>query len=234
MKLTILMPCLNEKDTILDCVREAQEFLRSRAIDGEVLVVDNGCTDWSPIIALDAGARVEYEPEKGYGNAVRRGIREAQGDYIIMGDCDGSYDFSDLDDILCELENGSMLCMGNRFKGGIEPGAMPLLHRIGVPILSSIARCRVGKTGHRVCVGDFHCGLRGMNTRFMQELDFTSGGMEFATEMIVQTALKTDKITEVPVLLRKDKRVKTKKHLRTFRDGLRHLRYIRAISVNVN
>lgn len=218
MELTILMPCCNEAATVVSCIREAKAYLTSRGIDGEVLVADNASTDASRCLAEAAGADVILVPERGYGHAVRGGIAGARGKYIIMGDCDGSYDFSCLDDMLACLRNGWDLVIGNRFLGGIQPGAMPFLHRyVGVPLLSFLGRIRFHQK-----VGDFHCGLRGFSRESAEELTFRCGGMEFATEMIGRYADAGKSVCQVPVPLRKDLR-NNRGHLRTVRDGMRHL-----------
>lgn len=218
MELTILMPCLNEAATVAGCVQEAAEYLRSRGISGEVLVADNGSSDHSRELAAAAGAQVISVPEKGYGNALRQGILAAKGRYIIMGDCDGSYDFSDLDPILEKLRQAWHLVIGNRFSGKIAPGAMPFSHRyFGVPLLSWMGRCRF-----KVTVSDFHCGLRGAVRTAALEAGLQSSGMEFATEMIGRFADAGFRIAQVPVNLRKDLR-QGPGHLRTVPDGIRHL-----------
>ena len=218
MELTILMPCLNEAASVAFCVREAAAYLESRGIPGEVLIADNGSTDGSPELARSAGARVVCIPEKGYGNAIRGGIRAAGGKYIIVGDCDGSYDFSDLDPLLDQLRQGWHLVIGDRFSGSIQPGAMPFWHRyLGVPLLSWLGRWKF-----RVEVPDFHCGLRGFLRSAALEAGLQSSGMEFATEMIGRFADAGFRISWVPVPLRKDLR-QHPGHLRTIPDGFRHL-----------
>ena len=218
MELTILMPCLNEAASVVACVQEAAAYLQSRKIRGEVLVADNGSTDGSPELAAAAGARVITVAEKGYGNAIRGGIAAAEGRYIIIGDCDGSYDFSALDPILERLHQGWHLVVGNRFAGHIAPGAMPFSHRyLGVPFLSWLGRFRFG-----VDLSDFHCGLRGISRAAALEAGFQCGGMEFATEMIGRFADAGFSVTQVPVSLRKDLR-QHPGHLRTIPDGFRHL-----------
>ena len=221
MELTILMPCLNEAATVAGCVREAIAYLTSRGIAGEVLIADNDSTDDSRQIAAAAGGRVIPVPERGYGNAIRGGILAAKGKYIIIGDCDGSYDFSNLDPILSKLRQGWQLVVGNRFSGGIAPGAMPFSHRyFGVPLLSWLGRLRF-----RVDISDFHCGLRGAARSAILEVGLQSCGMEFSTEMIGRFAEAGFRICQVPVPLRKDSR-QGKGHLRTIRDGIRHLMLI--------
>ena len=220
--LTILMPCLNEEETIAFCIREAQQFIRESRINAEILIVDNGSVDASSQVARDLGARVVVEEKHGYGNAVRAGIREAKGTYIIMGDCDGSYDFCNLSPFMKKLDAGFSLVVGNRLCREMEKGAMPPLHRhLGVPLLSCLARVRFQIDG----VHDFHCGQRGFCRETAQKMLFKTEGMEFATEMIVEFAQAGERICEIPIVLRKDRR-NGKSHLRTFRDGWRHLRYI--------
>lgn len=221
MELTILMPCLNEAATVAGCVREAAAYLACRKIAGEILIADNGSSDNSRELAAAAGARVITVPEKGYGNAIRGGIQAARGQYIIIGDCDGSYDFSNLDPILEKLRQGWHLVIGNRFAGGIMPGAMPFIHRyFGVPLLSWLGRCRF-----RVNVSDFHCGLRGAVRTAALEAGLRCPGMEFATEMIGRFADAGFRICQVSVPLRKDLR-QGPGHLRTLPDGIRHLMLI--------
>ena len=218
MELTILMPCLNEASTVSDCVREALAYLASRQIVGEVLIADNGSADGSRELAEAAGARVITVLEKGYGNAIRGGILASRGQYVIIGDCDGSYDFSGLDPILENLRQGWQLVVGNRFSGGIAPGAMPFSHRyLGVPLLSWLGRCRF-----HVDVSDFHCGLRGVRREAALNAGLQTGGMEFSTEIIGRFADAGFSICQVPVALRKDRR-RGPGHLRTIPDGIRHL-----------
>lgn len=218
MELTILMPCLNEAAAVAFCVREAAAYLRSREIMGEVLIADNGSSDRSRELAAAAGARVITVPEKGYGSALRGGIAAAKGQYIIIGDCDGSYGFSDLDPIVEKLRDGWQLVVGDRFSGGIAPGAMPFSHRyLGVPLLSWLGRKR-----YRVELSDFHCGLRGISKEAALTVEFQTTGMEFATEMIGRFADAGFRITQVPVGLRRDLR-RGPGHLRTIPDGLRHI-----------
>lgn len=221
VELTILMPCLNEAETVGICVQKASQFLQDNAIDGEVLVSDNGSTDGSPEIAQRAGARVVSAEEKGYGAALMTGIDHARGTYVIMGDADDSYDFSALHEFIHHLRNGADLVMGNRFKGGIEPRAMPPLHRyLGNPVLSAVGRAFFGSR-----VGDFHCGLRGFRRDAISELGLMSKGMEFASEMVVKATLLGLRIDEVPTVLYPDGRTRPP-HLRTWRDGWRHLRFL--------
>jgi len=221
MELTILMPCLNEAETLALCIRKARAFLEKNNIDGEVLIADNGSTDGSADIAAAEGARVVHAPVKGYGSALIKGCKEAKGRYVIMGDCDDSYDFSNLMPFLEKLREGEDLVVGNRFAGGIEKGAMPWSHRhIGNPFLSFIGRKRFHSK-----VKDFHCGLRGYNREAILSLDLQTTGMEYASEMIVKAGLKGLKVTEVPTRLKKDGR-SGRPHLRSVRDGFRHLKFL--------
>ena len=220
-ELTILMPCLDEAGTVARCVRKAAAFLSRTRINGEVLVADNGSTDQSPALAEAAGARVIRVPERGYGMALAAGIAAAEGRYVIMGDADDSYDFSRLDAFVEKLRQGYPLVMGNRFKGAILSGAMPLLHRyLGNPVLSFFGRLFFGAR-----VGDFHCGLRGFDRAAVATLDLRTPGMEFASELVVKAALAGWRIAEVPTVLHPDGRGRPP-HLRTWRDGWRHLRFL--------
>jgi glycosyltransferase involved in cell wall biosynthesis len=220
-ELTILMPCLNEAETIGVCVRKALEYIRSRGLAGEVVIADNGSTDGSRKIAEELGARIVAIGRKGYGSALLGGIEAARGRYVIMGDADDSYDFSDLDPFVEKLRAGYQLVMGNRFAGGIEPGAMPPLHRyLGNPVLTM-----VGRLFFAAPIRDFHCGLRGFDRTAIRRLDLTTLGMEFASEMVVKSTLRRIKMTEVPTVLRRDGRSRPP-HLRSWRDGWRHLRFL--------
>ena len=221
VELTILMPCLNEEATIGICISKGFEFIRKNNIQGEILIADNGSTDQSIRIAEKLGARVVHVTEKGYGNALSAGINSALGKYIIMGDSDDSYDFTDLMTFLEKLREGYDLVMGNRFTGGIQEGAMPFLHRyIGNPVLSFI-----GRIFFRIPIRDFHCGLRGFNRDKILKIQLNTTGMEFASEMVVKSALNQLRITEVPTRLSKDGR-DHQPHLNTWRDGWRHLRFL--------
>lgn len=221
LELTILMPCLNEAETIATCIGKAMTFLRANGITGEVLIADNGSTDGSRDIAQSLGARVHPVEERGYGAALLGGMSAARGRYIIMGDADDSYDFSALAPFIDRLRAGADLVMGNRFKGGISPGAMPPLHRyLGNPVLSFL-----GRLFFNVPTGDFHCGLRGFNRERFLSLDLRTTGMEFASEMVVRAALASYRIEEVPTRLHPDGRSRPP-HLRTWRDGWRHLRFL--------
>ncbi len=221
LELTILMPCLNEAETLGVCVDKAMAYLARSGMSGEVLIADNGSTDGSQAIATAGGARVVAVPERGYGSALKGGIAAARGRYIIMGDADDSYDFSKLDAFVQQLRAGSDIVMGNRFQGGIGPGAMPFLHRyLGNPVLSFL-----GRLFFRINVGDFHCGLRGFNTAAVRGLRLETSGMEFASEMVVRASIAGLDIAEVPTTLKKDGRSRPP-HLKTWRDGWRHLRFL--------
>jgi hypothetical protein len=221
VELTIMMPCLNEAETIEVCVMKALGFLRRAGVSGEVLIADNGSTDGSQRMAEALGARVVPVFERGYGAALMGGMRAARGRYVIMGDADDSYDFENLDLMVAELRDGADLVMGNRFQGGIAKGAMPFLHRyIGNPVLSMI-----GRVFFKIPVGDFHCGLRGFHRESMLALGLQSPGMEFASEMVVKTAINGLKMVEVPTTLAVDGRSRAP-HLKTWRDGWRHLRFL--------
>lgn len=201
-ELTILMPCLNESETLATCIMKAKAYLERSGVDGEVLIADNGSTDGSQEIARSLGARVVDVAQKGYGAALLGGIAVARGKYTIMGDADDSYDFSSLQVFVDKLRQGVDLVMGNRFKGGIAPGAMPLLHRyLGNPVLSWI-----GRLFFRISIGDFHCGLRGFNTEAIRRCSLKTTGMEFASEMVVKASLYGLSMAEVPTTLAKDGR----------------------------
>ncbi len=220
-EITILMPCLNEAETLATCIRKALAFLKGAGLSGEVLVADNGSTDGSREIAASQGARVWPVAERGYGSALLAGIRAAHGKYVIMGDSDDSYDFSRLDPFVEKLRAGFQLVMGNRFAGGILPGAMPALHRyLGNPVLTTI-----GRLFFRSSCKDFHCGLRGFDREAILRLDLQAPGMEFASEMVVKATIAKFSIAEVPTTLSPDGRTRPP-HLRSWRDGWRHLRFL--------
>jgi len=221
LELTVVIPCLNEALTIQACVREAINGMTTAGIAGEVLVADNGSTDGSQDLAQQAGARVVPIAIKGYGNALRGGIAAAHGQFILMGDADGSYDFSHLPRFVEKLRAGANLVMGNRFKGGIAPGAMPWKNRhIGNPILSFI-----GRLFFRTGIGDFHCGLRAFTIEAYRRMDLRTTGMELASEIVIKSVLFGLRVEEVPTVLRKDGRDRPP-HLRPWRDGWRHLRFM--------
>lgn len=218
---TILMPCLDEAKTVRICVEKARRFLLSEGIEGEVLVADNGSVDGSQSIAANAGARVINVEQRGYGAALLGGIHAARGRFVVMGDADDSYDFSQLGRFVQALREGADLVVGNRFRGGIAAGAMPLLHRyLGNPVLSYIGRRFFGGN-----LGDFHCGLRAFRRDSMLELRLVAPGMEFASEMIIKSLQAGHRIVEVPTALAKDGRGRPS-HLNTWRDGWRHLRFL--------
>jgi hypothetical protein len=218
-ELSIVMPCLNEAATLEKCIRKAHDFLRRNRVVGEVVIGDNGSTDGSPDIARRAGARVVPVAVRGYGAAVHTAAMAAHGRFIIMGDADDSYDFGNLMPMLEKLRGGADLVMGNRFAGGIVPGAMPWKNRfIGNPALSGL-----GRLLFRVPVHDFHCGLRGFSKAALESLDLQTDGMEYASEMVIKASLLRLRIAEVPTTLGIDGRGRTP-HLRPWRDGWRHLR----------
>ncbi len=221
IELTILMPCLNEEATLGKCIQKALHGIANNNIHAEVLIADNGSIDKSVAIAENLGARVVHVKNKGYGNALRAGIEAAKGKYIIMGDSDCSYDFEAIAPFVAKLREGFDLVMGNRFKGGIEKGAMPPLHQyLGNPVLSFIGRLFFTSK-----IGDFHCGLRGFNRQAIIDIELCTTGMEFASEMVVKATLNNLKITEVPTVLHPDER-NTPPHLNTWSDGWRHLRFL--------
>lgn len=221
IELSILMPCLNEAETLATCIEKAQKSLQNLDIAGEVIIADNGSTDGSQDIATHLGARLVSISTKGYGSALMGGIVAARGVYVIVGDADDSYDFSSLEPFVQQLRQGYDLVMGNRFKGGIKPGAMPVLHRyLGNPVLTWIGRLFFSSP-----CSDFHCGLRGFRREAILQLDLRTTGMEFASEMVVKASLYKLRITEVPTVLWPDGRTRPP-HLRTWRDGWRHLRFL--------
>lgn len=221
VEVTILLPCLNEAETIAICVQKATSFLLLNNVHGEVLVADNGSEDGSPALAEAAGARVIRVTERGYGRALMTGIEAALGRFVIMGDADDSYDLTGLMPFLNQLRAGADLVMGNRFRGGIAAGAMPPLHRyLGNPVLSFIGRLFFGSK-----IGDFHCGLRGFNRSRIMQVGLQATGMEFASEMVVKATLARYKVEEVPTTLSPDGRSRPP-HLRSWHDGWRHLRFL--------
>lgn len=221
LEVTVLMPCLNEAETLASCIRKARACIERLGLSAEVLIADNGSTDGSQRIAGQEGARVVAVPVRGYGAALYHGCLEAKGRYIIMGDADASYDFSRLDAFVEKLREGADLVMGNRFLGGVRPGAMPWKNRyIGNPALSA-----VGRLFFHSPAGDFHCGLRGLSREAFDRLDLQTTGMEFASEMVIKATLLSMRIVEVPTTLDKDGRNRPP-HLRPWRDGWRHLRFM--------
>jgi len=220
-RVSAVMPCLNEEKTVGLCVDKAFRSLRAIGVEGEVVVVDNGSTDRSVEIAASLGARVVRQDIRGYGAALSKGIAAARGDIIVMGDADDSYDWSSIAAFVRKIEEGYDFVIGNRFKGGIMPGAMPPLHRyLGNPVLSTISRI-----AFRVPIGDFHCGMRAFTRDAFERMKTQTTGMEFATEMIANAAYQRLRICEIPTTLHPDKRDRAP-HLRSFRDGWRHLRFI--------
>ncbi|MBM3657968.1 MAG: glycosyltransferase family 2 protein [Actinobacteria bacterium] len=221
LELTVVLPCLNEAETLAICIRKALGSIRDLGIAGEVVIADNGSTDGSQEIARAEGARVVDVPIKGYGAALMGGIEAARGRFVIMADADDSYDLSTLGPFVEALRAGADLVMGNRFEGGIAPGAMPPLHRyLGNPVLSLI-----GRLFFHSPAGDFHCGMRGFRRDAILGLGLRTTGMEFASEMVVKATLEQLVITEVPTTLSPDGRSRAP-HLRTWRDGWRHLRFL--------
>jgi glycosyltransferase involved in cell wall biosynthesis len=221
LAISIVMPCLNEAETLAVCIRKALAAITASGVSGEIIIADNGSTDGSLQIAADEGARIINVPIRGYGAALFAGFEAAHGKYILMADADDSYDFSHLPRFLAALDAGADLVVGNRFQGGIKPGAMPLLHRyLGNPVLSYL-----GRLLFRIPVGDFHCGIRAFRKDAFLRMNLRTTGMEFASEMIVKSSLLGQKITEVPTTLSPDGRSRAP-HLRTWRDGWRHLRFL--------
>ena len=221
LDISIVMPCLNEEKTVGSCVRDAFRFISENDLRGEVIVVDNGCGDASPHMAAKCGAEVVQENRRGYGRALRTGISQSRGKVIIICDCDMTYDLRNLGNFYFPLRAGRFdVMIGDRFSGGIERGAMPLLHRIGVPVLSALGRFAFG-----VNVRDFHCGLRSFTRNSAQKMHLRTTGMEFATEFISEAALCSLKIGQCPTILKKSTAGRCSK-LRTFRDGSRHLKFI--------
>jgi glycosyltransferase involved in cell wall biosynthesis len=225
VEISVVLPCLDEAETLAVCIRKARSSFASLGVVGEVVVADNGSTDGSREIALREGATVVDVPRRGYGAALIAGIRIARGEYVVMADADDSYALEDLHGFLEELRGGAELVMGNRFRGGIERGAMPFVHRyLGNPVLSML-----GRLFFHIPVGDFHCGMRAFRRDRILELGLTTTGMEFASEMVVRAAVADLRIREVPTVLRPDGRSRAP-HLRTWRDGWRHLRFLLAFS----
>lgn len=220
-ELTILMPCLNEEENLGFCIDQAKKYIEDHEISGEVIVIDNNSDDGSRQIAIEKGVRVISELRRGYGRALRTGFKSVNSEVIIFGDCDSTYDFSNLDPLYLPLKEKKVeLIIGDRFAGKMEQGAMNVLHRIGVPFLSWLGRKKYG-----VAIHDFHCGIRGIRKDALDKCTFKTNGMEFATEMIAEASRKGLRIAEVSVPLKvSQKKRKTKLH--TIRDGCRHLWYI--------
>ena len=221
LELSVVMPCLNEAATVGICVKKAMDALERHGIRGEVIVADNGSTDGSQQIARDCGARVVPVERRGYGSALQSGIAAARGQFVLMGDADDTYDFSQLNEFVTKLREGYDLVMGNRFRGKILPGAMPALHRyLGNPVLTGL-----GRLFFKSPVGDFHCGLRAFRKDAIEQLELRTLGMEFASEMVVKATAFGLRVTEIPTTLSPDRRDRAP-HLRTWRDGWRHLRFL--------
>jgi len=221
LDVSVVMPCLNEERTVGVCIEKALSSIRLMGLQGEVVIADNGSTDRSVAIAEHGGARVVHQPIKGYGAALMAGIRASRGRVVVMGDADDSYDWTAIASIVSAVQNGNDFVMGNRFMGTIKPGAMPFLHRyLGNPVLSFL-----GRLFFRVPIGDFHCGLRGFSRQAILGIGLQTTGMEFASEMVVKASLRGLKIAEVPVVLAPDGRGRPP-HLRTWRDGWRHLKFL--------
>lgn len=218
MEVTILMPCLNEEKTIGICIDKSLKFLKNNNINGEILIVDNGSEDKSIEKIKNKKARLIKEEFKGYGSALITGIKNAKGKYVIIGDSDDSYDFNNLMPFIIKLRENNDLVIGNRFKGGIEKGAMPFLHKLGVPFLTFL-----GNIIYKTKLGDYHCGLRGFNKEKILNLNLECLGMDFASELIIKSKKANYKIVEIPITLKKDGRGR-KSHLRTFKDGMLHVK----------
>jgi len=223
---TFILPCLNEEKTLEYCIKEIQKCIKDKKLNAEILVSDNNSTDNSVKIAQKNGARVVICKEKGYGAALINGRKNAYGKYCIMGDSDGSYDFYNIDEFIKGLNNEYELIVGNRFKGGIKKDAMSLSHKIGVKLLSTFANLLF-----HTPIKDYHCGLRAYKKDSIENLNLTHKGMEYASEMIIMAKINNLKMLEVPTTLRKDLRDR-KPHLRTIRDGFRHLKLICELSIN--
>jgi glycosyltransferase involved in cell wall biosynthesis len=221
LEVSIVMPCLNEVETLATCIRKARQAIEKHHLAAEIIVADNGSIDGSQTVARELGARVVEVARKGYGSALIGGIEAARGGFVIMGDADDSYDFSAIEVLVDKLREGYDLVMGNRFAGGIERGAMVWSHRwVGNPVLTFISR-----VFFQTPVGDMHCGLRGFRKDAFQKLRLRATGMEFASEMVIKASMRRMRIAEVPVTLSPDGRSRPP-HLRTWRDGWRHLRFM--------
>ncbi len=221
LEISVVLPCLNEAETLAVCVRKALAAIRENGYAGEVIVADNGSNDGSQAIALAEGARVVDVPVRGYGAALMAGIQAARGTFVLMADADDSYEFAHLPRFVEALRSGSELVMGNRFRGEIKPGAMPPLHRyLGNPVLSFL-----GRLFFKAPIGDFHCGIRAFSKSAIERLSLSTTGMEFASEMVVKASLMGLSMSEVPTTLFPDGRSRAP-HLRTWRDGWRHLRFL--------
>jgi glycosyltransferase involved in cell wall biosynthesis len=225
IEVSFVLPCLNEAETLERCILEVRECIERNALRAEIVVADNGSTDGSPELAKQLGARVVAVPERGYGSALMGGFDAARGRFLVMGDTDLSYDFREAIGLIARLRDGADLVMGSRFRGRIEPGAMPWLHRwLGNPVLSWLGRRLFGAP-----VSDFHCGLRALSRDAYRAMGLRTSGMEFASEIVVKAAVRRMRIEEVPVTLRPDARSRAP-HLRRWRDGWRHLRFLLTLS----
>jgi hypothetical protein len=221
LEVSIVMPCLNEAETLAQCIRKARTAIHAHGLSAEIIVADNGSQDGSQAIARGAGARVVDAGIRGYGAALQAGIEAAHGTYVIIGDADDSYDFASIYPFVLRLREGADLVVGNRFRGGIDRGAMPWKHRyLGNPVLTGLGRMFFG-----VQIGDFHCGLRGLRRTAYERMSLQATGMEFASEMVIKAALKGMKVVEIPTVLHRDGRSRPP-HLRSWRDGWRHLRFM--------
>ncbi|MBR5419910.1 MAG: glycosyltransferase family 2 protein [Lachnospiraceae bacterium] len=221
IEVSVILPCRNEESAVAACVKEARAFLVQLGVEGEILVVDNASEDASARIAKESGARVIRQPLPGYGRALRAGIRAGRGEYLLMADCDTTYELKELEKLYHKLkDDGCDMVIGDRFAGGIEPGAMPFSHKLGAEVLSALGRRRF-----HCEVKDFHCGIRGLSREAAKRLKLRTAGMEFATEMIALASAAGMRIGQVPVQLKKARFPRMSK-LRTLRDGFRHLRYI--------
>ena len=229
IELTILIPALNEEETIAICIEKAKGFIKENNIEAEILIANNNSTDKTEEVAKSLGARIINVETKGYGAALIEGTKKAKGKYIIMGDADDSYNFLEISDFLQELKNGHDFVIGNRLKGKIEKGAMPFLHRyIGTPVLSFLISKKL-----KTKIGDVNCGLRGYDKEKIENLNCSCTGMEYASEMIIKAIKNNLKIKEIPINFYKDKR-KRKPHLNTIRDGIRHLKIILKNNTKIN
>ncbi len=225
-EITFILPCLNEEKTLQYCLEEIKEYIKRKNLNAEILVSDNNSTDHSVEIAKKNGARVSICPDKGYGYALINGTKNARGKYCIIGDSDGSYDFSNLEEFIEGVRNGYDLVVGNRFKGGICKNAMTSFHKIGIKFLSGLANMFF-----HTPIKDYHCGLRAYNKESIEKIKLLQGGMEYASEMIIKAQINGLKLLEVKTVLRKDLR-NQKSHLRTIRDGARHLCLILGLAIN--
>ena len=221
IEVSVVIPCLNEEKTLPACIETAKSAMQKAHISGEIIISDNGSTDQSVKVATAHGARVVHAPRKGYGNAIICGMRAAQGKFLVMGDADGSYNFNDIPKFISPLRDGVDFVMGSRMKGTIHPGAMPFLNRhLGTPVLTFLINLFFGPR-----ISDVNCGMRALTKKAFDRLHLRAGGMEFASEMIIKASLSGLNIVEIPTSLFPDNRDRPP-HLRPFRDGWRHLRFL--------